>query len=76
MSAELWPALLTRESAAAYLSVSKRYLDQLISSKQVQTKVFSRRGVRVLKTSLDDWIDRLPSGQAAAEKRERSVVSD
>jgi hypothetical protein len=51
-------------------------LDQLIASKQVQTKVFSRRGVRVLKTSLDDWIDRLPSGQAAAEKRERSVVSD
>ena len=74
MTAELWPALLTRKAAANYLSVSPRYLDQLIASKQIETKVFSRRGVRVVKASLDLWIDSLPSGQTAKEKRFRAVL--
>lgn len=56
---EFAPALMTREIAAYYLSMSTRELD-LLKNRGVITAYGNSKRVKFKKTDLDDYIERLP----------------
>lgn len=67
----LIPALMDKATAAQYLSVSVSQIERMIAAGAIKTKVFSRNGVRIPTTELDQWIENLPSGQSRREKQSR-----
>ena len=56
---EFPPALMSREQAAYYLSMSTRELDRLRQSGELIPRS-SGKNVRYTKAELDAWIERLP----------------
>jgi len=56
---EAWPALMTRETAAAYIDGSLRDVDELRAQKKI-TPVGSSKRIKFRKSDLDAWIDSLP----------------
>lgn len=56
---EAWPALMTRELAAAYIDGSVRDIDDLRARKEI-TPVGDTKRVKFRKTDLDRWIENLP----------------
>ena len=54
-----WPALMTRDVAAAYLDASPRKLDELQAQGHI-TPVRSHAGKRFPRKELDRYIDSLP----------------
>lgn len=75
---ERWPALLTAEDAAEYLSISVKSLHRLRAAERIKA-VTIRDGsfIRFRRTDLDAFIDDLPYGNgtcAANEKRVAVVI--
>ncbi|WP_353809114.1 helix-turn-helix domain-containing protein [Agromyces sp. SYSU T00194] len=56
---EAWPALMTRETAAAYIDGSLRDVDELRGRGEI-TPVGTSKRVKFRKTDLDAWIERMP----------------
>lgn len=56
---EFPPALLTRELAAYYLSISLRELD-LLRNRNELVAVGTKGRLRYRKSDLDAWVERLP----------------
>lgn len=56
---EAWPALMTRETAAAYIDGSLRDIDDLRATSQI-TPVGTSKRLKFRKTDLDAYIERLP----------------
>jgi len=54
-----WPALMTRDSAAAYLDMSPRKLDDLQAQGHV-IPVKSHSGKRFARSELDRYVESLP----------------
>lgn len=61
---EAWPALMTREIAAAYIAGSLRDVDELKSEGHI-TAVGEQKRIKFRKTDLDSWIDSLPERHPA-----------
>ena len=61
---EAWPALMTRETAAAYIDGSLRDIDDLRQQKKI-TPVGDTKRIKFRKTDLDDWIEGLREKGAA-----------
>jgi len=55
---EAWPALMTRETAAAYIDGSLRDIDELRAQGHI-TPVGDSKRIKFRKADLDDWIDGL-----------------
>ncbi|MFF2495848.1 hypothetical protein [Agromyces sp. NPDC058064] len=55
---EAWPALMTRETAAAYIDGSLRDIDELRHQKMI-TPVGDSKRIKFRKTDIDDWIEGL-----------------
>ena len=62
---------MDKETAAEYLSISPRFLSQLVASKTVTTRKVSDRTIRFHIDQLDAYIESLPSGQTGKEKEAR-----
>lgn len=68
-----WPALMTYELAAEYLSVSYRTIKRLVAAGELETRAFSRGGVRIPLRSLDQWIESLPSSRVRRNRERRAA---
>lgn len=61
---EAWPALMTRETAAAYIDGSLRDIDELRAQRMI-TPVGETKRIKFRKSDLDEWIDGLREKGAA-----------
>ena len=69
MMSNRWPALMTYRLAAEYLSLGITKVKELASSGELQVKKYSDRIVRIPKTSLDAWIENLPTERGFRRKQ-------
>jgi len=60
---EAWPALMTRETAAAYIDGTLRDVDELRATGQI-TPVGTSKRIKFRKADLDAHIERLPERTA------------
>jgi len=72
MSGERWPALMTRQVAAEYLSVSPKTIQRLVADGAFRTRAFSRTGVRICRASVDEWIETLPEAHVMRNRMRRN----
>lgn len=63
---EAWPALMTRETAAAYIDGSVRDIDELRAQSHI-TPVGGQKRIKYRKSELDAYIENL---------RERAAIKD
>lgn len=61
---EAWPALMTRETAAAYIDGSLRDVDELRAQKKI-TPVGESKRIKFRKSDLDEYIEGLREKGAA-----------
>lgn len=66
-----WPALMTYKMAAEYLSVDYRTVQRLVAAGELETRAFSRSGVRIPQRSLDQWIESLPTSRVLRNRERR-----
>lgn len=71
--AQRWPALMSREDVAEYLSLSLSTVSRLIADGSLETKVFSRL-VRIPKSSVDAFIESLPKSTHASRASRRPAA--
>jgi hypothetical protein len=63
---EVWPALMTRQTAAAYLDGDVREVDELRAKGHI-TPVGTQKRVKFPKVQLDAYIESMPERDAARE---------
>ena len=70
-----WPALMSREQAAAYLSVGLDQLRSLIADGQVKPVMIpgSTKSLKFRRYDLDRFVDNLPSAASSKAIRERKT---
>lgn len=65
-----WPALMDLQTAAEYLSISKRNLDAIIASQSLVPRRISERRIGLLRSDLDEFIETLPKHKTSAQRAE------
>lgn len=66
---EAWPALMTRETAAAYIDDNLRKIDELRAQKKITPVVepaTPSKRIKYRKSDLDAWIDTLREKETTA----------
>ena len=58
-----WPAAMTRETAAAYLSISPRKFGELVSADVIPGRTLGKRCVRYLRAEIDESLTSFPKGK-------------